>query len=339
MNGGWAPDLQALVTRSAAFRVILLIVLAVMVFTLGWVFRLHEAHQAYRLGAEALDALERAHASKSLSAQSRASAEDVLARSTAELQDARWRLAAGDGLSDLLDQLAGSGHAHGLLFERIEVLDELAVPGHRATPLQIEVVGSYWALRTWLDEWLGQVRLLRPSNLQLGLAPGRTGLLRMRLRVKAYDPGEQLQAPASLAHGAARPPLQATRADPFAPWSAQISTHGGLARVPLAQVEMVGSLARDGRYQALVRSAGRLYRLRPGDRLGRDEGVVVRVDEHQLEVLEQVFLGGDWQPRTTYLALRNRAGKEVKDEREAAIDVGTGSHPVDSGGLGDELRG
>ena len=72
-------------------------------------------------------------------------------------------------MSDLLDQLASSGHAHGLSFERLDVLEEVQASDYWVAPLQIEVMGSYSALRMWLDEWLGQMRLLRPSGLRLDL--------------------------------------------------------------------------------------------------------------------------------------------------------------------------
>lgn len=325
------PDWQGLAERSLAFKAAVLMLAALAVLTAGWVSRLHEAQQAYRRGTATLHALEQVYAEKALLAGQLLPARSALSRSRVDLQDARWRLAAGEGVSDLLDQLARSGHQHGLLLEQLEVLEEVEAADYRMTPLQLDVIGSYGALRGWLDEWLGQVRLLRPSSLQLAAVPGRQALLRFRLQVQTYHPGQRLPAALSLADDPARPATQAVHADPFRPWSSATGADG-LARVPLAQLEMVGSLARDGDYQALLWSAGRLYRLRPGDRLGRDHGVVVRVDEHQLEVLERVFLGGAWQQRTTYLALRNRAGTGGMDVGETAVGVGNGHVPVDPGG-------
>ncbi|CAM3649275.1 Type IV pili biogenesis protein PilP [Pseudomonas reidholzensis] len=331
------PDWQGLAERSLAFKVAVPVLAALAVLAAGWVFRLHEAQQVYRRGIETLRGFDQVHAEKSLLAGQLLPARSALKRGMADLQDARWRLAADEGVSDLLDQLANAAHAHGLLFEQLEVLEEVEAEDYRTTPLQLEVVGSYGALRGWLDQWLGQVRLLRPSSLQLAAVPGRQALLRFRLQVQTYHPGLRLPAALSLADDPARPATQAVHSDPFRPWSSAAGADG-LARVPLAQLEMVGSLARDGDYQALLWSAGRLYRLGPGDRLGRDGGVVVRVDEHQLEVLERVFLGGAWQQRTTYLALRNRAGTGGMDVHQTAVGVGNGHVPVGPGGRRDRRR-
>lgn len=338
MIGAWLPEWQGLAVSSRAFKVAALGAPALLVFGMGWLLRLQEPQQLYRQGSEALVELARAHAQKSQQMQELPTIKAALADSQAQLQDARWRLAAGEGMSDLLDQLASSGHAHGLSFERLDVLEEVQASDYWVAPLQIEVMGSYSALRMWLDEWLGQMRLLRPSGLRLEAAQGRTGVLRMRLQVQAYHAGQTLPLPLSLADEPAREATEAPRSDPFQSWSSRLAV-GGLARVPLAQLEMVGSLSRAGQSQALVWSAGRIYRVKVGDPLGRDEGVVTRIDERQLEVLERVFLGGAWQHRSTYLALRKRAGKGVKDEREAAVGVGSGNDPVDSGGVSGDLRG
>lgn len=240
-------------------------------------------------------------------------------------------------MSELLDQLAASGHAHGLHFEQLNVLEEVEDAGYRRIPLDVRVVGRYSALRQWLDDWLGQVRLLRAGDMSMSAAEGRPGLLRLRLRVQAYHADVPDPAPAWLAQLPSRAELGPPLVDPFSAWTARVS-RGDLAKIPLTQLEMVGSLSRGSEHEALLLSAGRLFRLRPGDRVGRDEGVVVLIDERQVEVRERLFLGGGWRERTMFLTLRKRVEGEVKEDDEMDSDRGVGP-AVDPPGVGDALPG
>src|SRR5690606_39115583 len=110
----------------------------------------------------------------------------------------------------------------------------------------------------------------------------------------------------------------------------------GLGGVPLEQIDMVGSLARQGEHQALLLSAGRLHRVQVGDRLGRDEGRVVKIGERQVEVVERLYVSGQgWMERSRNLVLRKRSGGEVRDENETGMGAGAGDDPVGPGDVGD----
>ena len=121
--------------------------------------------------------------------------EVALASEAKRLRDARWRLSGGEGMSDLLDQLAVSGRTYGLVFERLDVEEDVEGPGYRQVPLQMQVSGRYAALRPWLDEWLGQLRLLRVTRLQLEPVTERPGLLQLHVWVQAFHAGEALPMP------------------------------------------------------------------------------------------------------------------------------------------------
>ena len=326
------------VGRSRTGAVAILGLLMALVLVLGWFLFVQHKHRALREGEAVVDALRQVYERKAQAALRLIPATEALADAERQLRDARWRLSAGDGMSDLLDGLASSGHALGLVFEQLDVQPEVAESGYRVVPLEIQVIGAYPALRSWLQEWLGQARLLRPARLELVGEKDRPGLQRLRLLVNAYHPGESLAAPASLAHEPARPAALPAGVDLFAPWSVQAPARG-LAGIALAQLEMVGSLSRSGRNQALLWSAGRLYRVGEGDRLGRDQGVVVAVDGQQVEVRERVYVAGAWHERSAYLTLRKRVGNEVMDERERSEEMGAGDAPGGSGQHGDGESG
>ncbi|MBV4489453.1 pilus assembly protein PilP [Pseudomonas sp. RD9SR1] len=254
------------------------------------------------------------------------------------LQEAYWQLAAGEGMSDLLDRLAALGHAHGLLIERVVVHEDEQQPGYRKVPLELQVLGRYAALRRWLDDWFGQARVLRSGDLRLAAADGQPGLLRLELRVDTYQALAPTSAPAVLAQVPARAAIVISAIDPFAPGASRLPS-AGLASVPLAQLEMVGSLSRGAAHEALLRVAGRLYRVRPGDRVGRDQGVVTQIDQRQVEVRERVFMAGGWHERTAFLTLAKRLGKEAPNQDETIDEVGAGSPAADSTGVGDAVSG
>ncbi|WP_317660744.1 pilus assembly protein PilP [Pseudomonas sp. KU43P] len=149
--------------------------------------------------------------------------------------------------------------------------------------------------------------------------------------MNAYQADAPVPEPASLADIPARARVQIAAFDPFAAWAGRASREG-LGNVPLAQLVMVGSLSRRGEHEALLESAGRLFRVSRGQRLGRDQGVVERIDEQQVEVRERLFVAGEWHERTTFLALRKGVGREASADEMAGdrdgSDADTGSRAV-----------
>lgn len=331
-----SPQLwQLLIERWRISRYWLPVITAGVVLAVGALVRLPEWRQIQTGEQVRQEVLELELANKASQVvglgQSRAALDDAVQL----LQGARWALAAGARMSDVLEQLALSGHALGLQFEQLNVLEEVHHPGYRQTPMEVQVVGRYPALRMWLDDWLGQVRLLRADEMHWIAAKGRPGFLRLRLRVNAYQADAPEPEPASLAQLPARAQVQVAAVDPFAAWSGR-SSRKGLGEIPLAQLEMVGSLSRRGEHEALLAAAGRLYHVRRGERLGRDEGVVVRIDEYQVEVHERLFVAGEWRERSTFLALRKGAGREAFGH-EMAGDSDGGNADTGSAGAGSLL--
>ncbi|MGY4525239.1 pilus assembly protein PilP [Pseudomonas sp. TE21394] len=323
------------VGRTNRFRQLAPVLLAVALFGLGCMIRLpaplqQQAHEAARhvglteqqaASAARVYELEQLRTSVALAEQ--------------RLKEAQWQLAAGEGMSDLLDRLAALGQAHGLLIEQVVVLEGEQQAGFRRVPLELQLVGRYTALRQWLGDWLGQARVLRGDYLRLVAADG---LLRLQLRVDTYQALVPTSAPAVLARMPARAATPVPAIDPFAPGASRLPSDG-LASVPLAQLEMVGSLSRGATHEALLRVAGRLYRVRLGDRVGRDQGVVTQIDPRQVEVRERLFMAGGWHERTAFLTLAKRLGKEAPEQNETSEEVGAGSPAVDPAGVGHAIPG
>ncbi|MFV3287514.1 pilus assembly protein PilP [Pseudomonas sp. NY11955] len=314
------------------------VLVAVVLFSLGCAMRLpavlHQQAQEDARHAE-LNRLQAASEARLVELE-RLQASVVAAEQ--RLQEAHWHLAAGESMSDLLERLTVSGHAHGLLVERLDVNEGEQQAGLRRVSLALQVVGRYPALRLWLDDWLGQARVLHSGDMSLTAADRQPGLLRLQLRVDAFDEPAPMKTPAMLARMPARAAMAAPAVDPFAPTSARLAGTG-LVSVPLARLEMVGSLARGSAHEALLMVAGRLYRVRPGDRVGRDQGVVRHIDQYQVEVRERLFMAGEWHERTTFITLAKRLGKEAPEQNENVDELPAGNPAVDPAGVGVALSG
>ncbi|HKS14822.1 MAG TPA: pilus assembly protein PilP [Pseudomonas sp.] len=315
--------------------------LMLVVLGLGYVARLHALRVEFARGTEHAHRLHKELEGKALRAGQLGTVKASLDRLRQQLQDTRWRLAAGGDMAELLEDLSRLGHEQGLVFEQVDVLKSTVEPGYRTVPLKLQVIGRYPALRVWLDQWLGQLRLLRVQQLRLDTVKGEPGLLRMHLQVNTFHAGQDaIEVPRSLAAEPARAVVSAPVIDPFRRSSGS-ATANPLVSVPLEQLEMVGSLASQGEHQALLRLDGTVHRVRRGDRVGRADGRVIRIDDHQVEVLERSYVGGQgWLEQSRYLALRKRAVTEITDEHESNRAADVAGDPAGTGHGGDaDVRG
>lgn len=104
--------------------------------------------------------------------------------------------------------------------------------------------------------------------------------------------------------------------DPFVPGRivvAQVAGSGGnangpdlnrpkepLEAFPLEQLSMVGTLAQKKDVYALVRAGSNLFRVKKGNYMGPNFGVITAIDEGQINLKEVVQdSGGDWVERST----------------------------------------
>ena len=107
--------------------------------------------------------------------------------------------------------------------------------------------------------------------------------------------------------------------DPFVPGRIVVSQAGGagvgggggvqpdlnrpkepLESFPLEGIQMVGTLAQNKDTFALVRAGTNLFRVKKGNYMGQNFGVITAIDEAQISLKEVVQdSGGDWVERNT----------------------------------------
>ena len=78
-----------------------------------------------------------------------------------------------------------------------------------------------------------------------------------------------------------------------------------LEAFPLESIRMVGTLTRNRETFGLVRAGTNLFRVRKGNYLGQNFGVITGIDDSQISLKELIQEGGgDWVERTSALQLQ-----------------------------------
>jgi type IV pilus assembly protein PilP len=84
-----------------------------------------------------------------------------------------------------------------------------------------------------------------------------------------------------------------------------------LEAYPLESLKMVGTLAQNRQTFAVVRADAGLYRVRPGNYLGQNFGVITKITDSEITLRELIQdAGGDWAERTSTLMLQETGGSK-----------------------------
>jgi len=83
-----------------------------------------------------------------------------------------------------------------------------------------------------------------------------------------------------------------------------------LEAFPLDSMAMVGTLSQNKDMYALVRAGTNLFRVKKGNYMGQNFGVITAIDEGQINLKEVVQdSGGDWVERSTTLQMQSAGGR------------------------------
>ncbi len=113
--------------------------------------------------------------------------------------------------------------------------------------------------------------------------------------------------------------------DPFKPRKLTAPKGGGalapdlnrrkepLEAFPLEQLKMVGTLSMDKEMYAIVRADKTLYRVKKGNYMGQNFGLITEVTDNEIKLKEIVQdSAGDWAERQSVLPLLEETGKGDK---------------------------
>lgn len=278
----------------------------VLMLGTAYVVHLRALFIAIEQGAEQVRRLQIEQADKAARAQVVTVEETQLAEVNQRLDESRWRLAAGGELADLLDDIAHQGQAQDVFVEQVELLPEVLHDHHIEMPMQLQLRGNYLALAAFAQGLAQLPRLVSMADFSLlptqEQSPAGLG---MQVQLSAYRSREASAAfvPSRVEPERVRPVPGFSRS-PFEP-SPLMPHRQYLQTLSLDQFEMIGSLARRQVRFALLQVAGVVHRLQVGDPLGRDKGRIVRIEEQQVEITEEVFVAGKgWVERRRTLSLK-----------------------------------
>ena len=84
-----------------------------------------------------------------------------------------------------------------------------------------------------------------------------------------------------------------------------------LEAYPLESLKMVGTLSRGKANWGLVRADQGIYRVRVGNYLGQNFGVITKISDNEITLKELIQDGtGDWSERVSNLLLQEQEGKK-----------------------------
>jgi type IV pilus assembly protein PilP len=84
-----------------------------------------------------------------------------------------------------------------------------------------------------------------------------------------------------------------------------------LEAYPLESLKMVGTLMQKKQTFAVVKADAGLYRVRPGNYLGQNFGVITKITDSEITLRELIQdSGGDWAERTSTLLLQETGGSK-----------------------------
>lgn len=155
-------------------------------------------------------------------------------------------------------------------------------------------------------------------GLLAGCAHDDTSDLREFMQQAGRDTQEKLEPLPQVKMAEAFSYNPAGLADPFASRNLRPARSGGgpapdmnrpkdpLELFPLDGLRMVGTLSRQGQLYALVRTPeNTLYRVKRGDRIGQNFGVITAITDTAIEIRETVQDGvGDWTETSASLPLQ-----------------------------------
>lgn len=238
-------------------------------------------------------------------------------------------------MASLLSDINQAGLARGLQFELFKPGAPEPQTHYVAMPITLKVRGGYHAIGAFAADLARLPRIVTMQAVVLNSSKEGPPTLDAVLRAfRLPDAQEQ----AALARAKGQPPASSVASavaaaplppfvprdytagdlpDPFGAVAVQAAHSGGVAApdlrrvreplesVALSAIAMVGSVQQHGRIDALLQAGQRLHRIRTGQHLGHDHGVVTQIGEQALAYREVAQdENGVWRERRGSLALQ-----------------------------------
>ncbi len=180
-------DLNNIGSWPAAVKVIAGILAVVLVLALGYNFHLKDLQAT--LDQQRLDeeTLKEQFSTKAFQAANLEAYREQMKAAEVSFGELLKQLPSDTEVPGLLEDITRLGLQSGLEFEEIKLLPEVTQPFYIELPIQIQVVGSYHSLASFVSGVSSQPRIVTLHDFELVPAePGGASKLRMKILAKTY---------------------------------------------------------------------------------------------------------------------------------------------------------
>ncbi|CAH0152057.1 hypothetical protein SRABI70_00552 [Pseudomonas sp. Bi70] len=180
-------DLNNIGSWPAAAKVIAGFLAVVLVLALGYNFHLKDLQAT--LDQQRLDeeTLKEQFSTKAFQAANLEAYREQMKAAEVSFGELLKQLPSDTEVPGLLEDITRLGLQSGLEFEEIKLLPEVTQPFYIELPIQIQVVGSYHSLASFVSGVSSQPRIVTLHDFELVPAePGSTSKLRMKILAKTY---------------------------------------------------------------------------------------------------------------------------------------------------------
>lgn len=188
-------DLNNVGSWPAAAKVIAGMLAVVLVLALGYNFHLKDLQASLDQQRMDEESLKEQFSSKAFQAANLEAYRDQMKEAEVSFGALLKQLPSDTEVPGLLEDITRIGLDSGLEFEEIKLLPEVTQPFYIELPIQIQVVGSYHDLATFVSGVASQPRIVTLHDFELvPAAEGTTSKLRMSILAKTYrynDKGAQ----------------------------------------------------------------------------------------------------------------------------------------------------
>ncbi len=185
-------------------------------------------------------------------------------------------------MSSLLNSIVAMGEAQRLSFDLISPLPNRSHDSYMESPILLVVRGSFSNALNGLKHWTDLNAFMTWEDMSLSpLQSDATGeLLQMKVKVRIYWRSKN-------GNGALKP--RQSRVSPFNPFKQNLHS---LNESSIDAMQLVGVFSDGTGSVALIKSPeGRIDAVKTGDRIGRSQAHVLRVDSDQVGIEEAVQTG------------------------------------------------
>ncbi|XXF09187.1 type 4a pilus biogenesis protein PilO [Pseudomonas sp. D2-3] len=180
-------DLNNIGSWPAVVKVIAGILAVVLVLVLGYNFHLKDLQAT--LDQQRLDeeTLKEQFSTKAFQAANLEAYREQMKAAEVSFGELLKQLPSDTEVPGLLEDITRLGLQSGLEFEEIKLLPEVTQPFYIELPIQIQVVGSYHSLASFVSGVSSQPRIVTLHDFELVPAePGSASKLRMKILAKTY---------------------------------------------------------------------------------------------------------------------------------------------------------